>query len=136
MALLVCEDFGIQHEPRDKLNRYLGDMHPSQSSSGQGDVITRAIMSWGRKQVQQVDKTSCNCPDDPGIPRRLNVARHRLAGDADGCRWGVAACLARKRHLRLGEAQTCLTGPGRASSVPVSRTPTQAMPWGGDVPAP
>src|SRR5215510_9416811 len=30
----------------------------SWSSSGQGGVITRAIMSWVRKQVQQVDKTS------------------------------------------------------------------------------
>jgi hypothetical protein len=29
----------------------------SWSSSGQGEVITKAIMSWVRKQVQQVDKT-------------------------------------------------------------------------------
>jgi hypothetical protein len=29
----------------------------SWSSSGQGGVITRAIMLWVRKQVQQVDKT-------------------------------------------------------------------------------
>src|SRR5262249_10494821 len=29
----------------------------SWSSSGQGGVITRTIMSWVRKQVQQVDKT-------------------------------------------------------------------------------
>src|SRR4030095_7012595 len=30
----------------------------SWSSSGQGGVIIRAIMSWVRKQVQQVDKTN------------------------------------------------------------------------------
>ena len=30
----------------------------SWSSSSQGGVSTGAIMSWGRKQVQQVDKTS------------------------------------------------------------------------------
>src|SRR5215510_13614745 len=30
----------------------------SWSSSGQGGVITRTIMSWVRKQVQQVDKTT------------------------------------------------------------------------------
>jgi hypothetical protein len=45
----------LSHIDNDPLQVMPGCL--SWSSSGQGGVITRAIMSWVRKQMQQVDKT-------------------------------------------------------------------------------
>ena len=47
----------------------------SWSSSGQGEVITRAIMSWVRKQVQQVDKTRRTSGAAPDAVKVCAVSR-------------------------------------------------------------